>query len=1318
MDVSNVVDAVSYWAHYAPSSVALLTDERSLSYEELEGLSNQVAHSLIQHGVKPGDRVGFILPRGIDTILLIIGILKTGAAYVPMASESPLSRIQHCFESAQPTLAIVPELDLHKWQLPCPHLALQDLLIESKGQSNAPLCPEERPIAPESVAYIIFTSGTTGKPKGVPIRHDSLLNFVLGDQETCIKVEPCDRVLHCYSPASDGHHEELWPTFLAGATLVVATDEEVHAGDELGKLMKKFEVTIVSCAPTLLSMVFDDIPTLRRILFGAENLPASLVARWWKPEREIINTYGPTEATVGTTFGYCRPGEPITIGQPLPGYRCHIVDEDLNAVTEGELAISGVGVSQGYWEQPGISAQKFIANPFAVDERDKVLYKTGDRVTINEQGNIVWLGRLDAQVKIRGHRIELTEIESHMLADPILRTATVIVRPDEDGDPRLVALIIPRHEESLDLSRYIKQLRETLPAHMIPQIFEIVDRIPVLPSGKVDRAACSHIQGRPVRFEREILPPSNDEERLVLEVWQALFKQEEVSCIDDFFADMGGNSLLASKFISEMRNERGYRSLSVIDIYDNPTIRSFSALLTNQAEGYVDIRESEPFHEIPPARYWQAKLLQGLGILILYALQAFFWLGPIIGSIYFSNYGHSDFEALVLGLTIHAVSVPLMLSLDVITKWIVLGRLKEGRYPLWGSQFLRWWFVKRMMEESPVGYLTGTPMAGVYLRLLGAKIGRNVSLDTLDIDCPDMVEIGDNASLERAAWITTSTVVNGELIVQKIKIGEGCVVGVRSGLAGGASMEAGATLSDLTCVQDGVVVPAGEEWSGIPAKKSSSPRIPRYDPSKQASPSRLITFGIIQVVLVILLTMLDAIPFQTIAFTLYNYAEDPWMYLLFEPLFAIALVVFGCAQALTIKWLVLGKLKPGTYPYPGCTWLRKWFFDKHIESLGTILVPIYDSLFARPWCQLLGMKCGPRCEIALPIRMPYDLVDMGEESFIASQVSVGMPVRRNAQIILEPVKTGNRVFLGNDAVVPQGTTIPQDFLLGVLSICPQTETLGEAPGQAWLGAPAFRMPQRHVVDQFDIRQTYKPTRKMYLERLAHEAFRIVLPSLFSLIIFAIVIEGFCLVWNELSLGWAIALLGPIFLVGALASACLCWISKKILVGKYVSTIQPLWSRFVYKAETYSTVLHDFGVPSFILPLVGSPYLVSLMRFLGAKIGKRVFLNTTDWTETDLFNIGDDTAINWNAPLQAHLFEDRVMKIGTIHIGERVSVGTFSIVLCDAIVKDDARLGHLSLVMKGETIPAATYWVGSPSQEAQIRKLEDAPIEDNRVPVRS
>lgn len=1299
--VTAVTESISLVAKTHPDRLAIITDSRSLTYSELEYRTNQIARFLVGRGVTHSSLVGFVLPRSVDTVLLIVSILKAGGAYVPMASESPISRVQDCYETAEPTLAILPDEDCARWQLPCECLSLRFVLEESANLPADPL--NDIKIDPKSAAYIIFTSGTTGRPKGVPIRHESLTNFAVGDLEACMKVESEDRVLQCYSPASDGHIEEIWPTFLAGAALVVASDEEVHAGDALARLMNRHQVTIVSCAPTLLSMVSEDVPSLRRILFGAENLPQSLVARWWREDREIINTYGPTEATVGATFGYCLPGKPITIGKPLPGYSCYILNEEGEEAGEGELTITGVGVASGYLGDPSASDAKFVPNPFSNGELDRVMYRTGDRASRDVNGNLVWLGRLDAQVKIRGHRIELTEIEGNMLADPAVQAAAAMVRQEEGEEATLVALVVLRNEAAFELVGFLDGLKQSLPGYMVPQSIEIVDRIPVLPSGKIDRSACLRLKGKPVRIEREIVPPASEAEELVLKVWKEVFRQEEISVDDDFFNDLGGYSLLASKFVSLLRNEYGYKGLSVIDIYENRTIRSFAPLLASQTKRDAEEQAAEPFKPVPKWRYRFATAIQGISICFFCAFQAFFWLSPIIGAIYLSNNGFSDTSSLFLGLAIHTASIPLLMALVLATKWIVVGRFREGVYPMWGSMFLRWWFVNRMFAECPIAYLTGTPFAAHFLRLLGAKVGKNVTLDAIEMDCFDLIEIGDDAIIEHSAWIMPASVVNGELVMQKIKIGNGCVMSPRSGLASGASMEDGAVLRDLTCVQEGVAVPQGEEWIGVPAKKAATPRYPAYDPTKRPPVARSFGFGLLQVLLILTVSFMDVLPFQIIGFTLYNLTEEPWMYLLLEPVFAVGLVLLGCIEACSIKWIVGGKTRAGTYPYPGFVWLRKWFADKHLQDMSTILMPIYDSLFARPWCRALGMKCGARCEIALPINITYDLVEVGEESFIASNVNMGTPLRRNNEIVFERIKLGRRVFIGNDSTLTQNLEVPSEFLLGVLSACPDTDTLGKDSGQAWLGTPAFRMPKRQMGASFQVNQTYRPTRRMYAERLMYEGLRIILPSLFALMIFAIVIEGFVLVWNEFSLTAAILMLGPVYLIGLLAAAGLLWIAKRLLVGRYAPNIQPLWSRFVYRLETFSALLHSVGVPLLIIPIIGTPYLTAFMRFMGAKIGKRVFINSYDWTETDLIHIGDDTAINWNAPLQGHLFEDRIMKVGAVHIGERVSLGVYSIVLCDAVVKDDVRIGHLSLVMKGETIPSNSYWIGSPSQEAVVRK---------------
>ena len=1289
-----VFEPISYWATLTPDKIAVVAEGVSWSYQEFEKLTNQLSTALVEKGIKAGDRVSFVLPRGPNAILLLVSILKAGAAYVPIDATSPPGRIADCLEDADPALVIAEERMSKLIGCAAPIITIEDLLAEAETKSTDLVRPL---VKPDDLAYIIFTSGTTGRPKGVPITHAALTNFIIGNQAVCIRVEQEDMVFQGFSPASDGHHEEVWPTFLAGATLVVASPSHVHSGQELAEFLNEHKITIISCAPTLLSMVEGDVPSIKRILFGAESLSSSMIERWWKPEREILNTYGPTEATVGATFGYCEPGKQVTIGRPLPGYDCYVINEEIQEVShghEGELTIAGVGVSNGYFRREELSAGRFIENPYYDPARhNKILYRTGDRVIVNQDGNIVWLGRIDNQVKIRGHRVELSEIESHVLTEPSVQTAVVVIRGADTDNPQLVALVKLKDGHDLEFSAFLERMRTAMPAYMVPQSVEIVEAIPVLPSGKIDRAACAVLHGHTVRIEREILPPMNDTESLLLDVWRELFATEDISCDDNFFLELGGYSLLASRIVSTLRSTHGYPSLSVLDLYENPTIRSLASLL----DGMVRPVSEEPtFVHVSKSQYRMAKVIMFLCVLILFGIQAVTWLGPILAAIYLSNNGLSDFHSFLIGLGINAVQVPLLFVFVVVVKRITGGNLKEGTYPMWSPVFIRWWFANRILAIAPVPFITGTPLATLFLRALGAKVGKNVTFESLDIDAPGLIEIGDDCSFENSSWLHAATVSNGQLHLRKIKIGSGCVVGVRSGVAGGGEMKDGSVLRDLGCISAGTIIPENEEWAGSPARLTEEKLLPTYDPKLRPPSGVLAKYAVIQTFMVALLAVLESVPFMAIAFTLYNESKEVYAYLM-EPVYAIALVLFACAQALLVKWATIGRLKPGTFKYPGSYWLRKWFADKHLELLSSTLVPIYDSLFTRTWCQALGMKCGPRCEIALPRRMPYDLVEMGEESFLASEVSIGMPIRRNGLITLLRTKVGKRVFLGNDSVVPQGSDIPDESLLGVLSASPAPEIMGDEDGQAWLGSPAFKMPRRQVTDTFGIERTYKPSKRLYIERLFHEAFRIVLPAMFSLLVAAAFIEGFVEFWDRHSIWLSVLLLPFLYLGAAFAGALICLITKWILVGKYKPSVQPLWSRQVWNVETYSAVLHDFGVPLFVLPLVGTPMMSAFMRFLGAKVGHRVFMNSTDFTETDLIHIGDDVAINANAPLQAHLFEDRVMKIGQITIGDRCSVGTYSVILCESELKSDAHIGDLSLVMKGETIPSHTYWAGSPAQ---------------------
>lgn len=1307
-----VFDHLARWGAERPDQLAIVASGWRLTYREVENRTNQLARVLRARGVKRGDSVALVLPRGVETILAIVGVLKAGAAYVPLDSEIPAERLQMCLEDAAPSI-VVGTAEAASLDCDAVYLSLEQLVLEARRHSPDGLPHTEISLDSTDLAYIIFTSGTTGRPKGVPITHRSLTNFVRGNQEACIRVEPHDRVFQGFSPASDGHHEEVWPTFMAGATLVVATTDDVQAGPELGAFLETHAVSIISCAPTLLSMVEKDVPSLRRVLFGAERCPPDLVRRWWRPGREIINTYGPTEATVGTTFAYCSPDTPITIGRPLPNYFCYILNERQEPVAagaEGELCISGIGVSPGYIGEAKnnqSAAGRFLANPFAVEgEHNDLLYRTGDRARLAPDGTIEWLGRIDSQVKIRGYRIELSDIETYLLDNEAVRSACVIVRGAETPAPKLVALLVSSAGANIEIGRLAAHLRDELPSYMIPHVFESVEALPVLPSGKIDRKRAQQMEGLPLTLPRVVDEPRTENERRVAGLWQSLFQVDAVSRDDDFFTDLGGYSLLAAQFVSSLRNAHGIARVSVRDLYDNPTLARFARKLDDlQTREEVDTPDVPDFAPVPRGRYAVATVLQGLGILFLFGFRACFWLSPVVCAAYAVWLDWTPVKSVMLGLFVHMASVPLGLLLVVALKWLVIGRIQAGKYPVWGGYFLRWWFVQRLLDIAPRVYITGTPLASLFLRALGARVGSNVIIESLEMDCPDLMAIGDDCVLEERSWVRASHVAHGYLSIRPISIGRGCIIGVRSGVAGGAVLGEGAFLQDLSCAVEGTIIPPHEEWAGSPAQRTDPAEpTPAYDPEKQPSRRRLVWFGLAQALLVLVMPLVDMIPFLSAALLLYQLSDD-WQAYLLSPLYGVLLILAVMLQILLVKWAVVGKMKPGKYRVPSNFYLRRWFVDKLLEIQTAVIVPIYDTLYTRPWCIALGMKCGPRSEVAMPARLPFDLVELGEENFLCSDCAVGMPLRRNGDMVLEKTITAPRVFLGNDSVIRQGARMPADTLLGALSVSPPAEELGTQTGQSWLGSPSFRLPSRQRFDQFDVEQTYRPTRRLYAERLVHETLRIILPTVASLVVATLMLNAFDVVWDHRGLRWAILTTPFIDLLAAVGAAVCLLLAKKLLIGKYKPTIQPLWSRFVWKTETFAMFFHDFAGQLFVSTLLGTPYMAIFLRFMGAKVGRRAFIDTFDLTEFDLLSIGEDTAINFNAPLQAHLFEDRVMKMGRISIGDRCSVGISSVVLFDSVLENDSHVGHISLIMKGETIPSGTYWTGSP---AQVRTAESLP----------
>ena len=440
------------------------------------------------------------------------------------------------------------------------------------------LTAAERGAATDQLAYIIYTSGTTGKPKGVAIEHASICNFVRVAGEV-YGYRDDDRVYQGMTIAFDFSVEELWVPLMAGATLVPARSGMNLVGNDLADFLIERHVTALCCVPTLLATIEKDLPELRLLLVSGEACPQNLVVRWHREGRTILNAYGPTEATVTATLTELYPEKPVTIGGPLPTYTIVILDE--NESTEiadgglGEIGIAGVGLAEGYLNRPDLTAAKFVPDFLELPNNpSKRIYRTGDLGRINEAGEVEFLGRIDTQVKVRGYRIELTEIESVLMQIPEIAQAVVHTYEPEPGTVELVAYYsLKAGAAAVAPSEMAKALRAQLPAYMVPAYVEKLDIIPMTSSHKADRKALPPPSGtRLAGGKSSGVKPRNETETVLADALCEVMNLDSVSVEDDFFYDLGGHSLLMARYCSEVRKRVATADVSMRDIYLNPSI--------------------------------------------------------------------------------------------------------------------------------------------------------------------------------------------------------------------------------------------------------------------------------------------------------------------------------------------------------------------------------------------------------------------------------------------------------------------------------------------------------------------------------------------------------------------------------------------------------------------------------------------------------------------------------------------------------------------------------------------------------------------------
>ncbi|MFI4973938.1 MAG: Pls/PosA family non-ribosomal peptide synthetase [Caulobacterales bacterium] len=1274
------------------------------TYAELRHRASSFARYLRGRGVRRGDRVLIWLPRGFDQYMALLGALEAGAAYVPIDWSAPADRVLYIAEESEAFAVITTTERSQGFPANVQCIVPVDLdLGDIAAEATTPLARDDTGATPDDIAYIIYTSGSTGRPKGVMIRHRNVC-FQIRSEGSVLKLTPDDRVFAGASLSFDISVEEMWGAFLAGAELIIPTDTLMRSGPDLGVALAELGVTVWCPVPSLLSVVGDDIPSLRILNAGGEACPLDLVRRWARPGLRFLNTYGPTETTVTATWSELHPDRPVTIGKPLPGFSTWVLDASLRRVddgVEGELVIGGPAVGAGYLHREELTAQKFIEPPWLIAEgRPEVAYRTGDLVRVNADGDIEFLGRIDTQVKIRGYRVELGEIESVLAEDPAIAHAVVNLYPEDGGGEFLAAFLAPRRGQAPDVDRLKETLRQRLPTYMHPQAFQVVDSFPTLMSGKVDRKALQRPTPAPVE-ERTVEPPATPLEAALLEIWRATFGLHTISVTDDFFQDLEGHSLRAARMVSMARANPELAAISIQDLYEAPNIRALAAVLQAANEQpHAEAAPLPPFEPIPRLRRFLCVAAQTVALVPIYSLSGVQWLLPYL--VYVHNVSpepETRLPALAWAAATFLVMPPVIIAFSILVKWAVIGRYRAGDYPLWGLYFFRWWLVRRVQDVIPTEFLSGTPMMALYYRLQGARVGKDAVLNFLDMDAPDLVSIGDRAVISEGAMMATTAVEHGRLRIGPVDIGADARMGTASVLGRGSRIGPGSVLEDLSAIGPGQSIAGGELWSGSPAVRiGPAPERPQSTPPS-ALRRFLVTLGLVVVAPLLPLAAILPIAPGLVAMIELDWATDDKGYIALSPFLAVVYVIAMCLLIVVAKWLLLGRVKPGVYSMWSWFYIRFWF----VQQLGALALDlihsIYATLYVAPWYRALGAKVGRRAEISTATSVMHDLIDIGPESFIADGVSFGGARFDVGSFRLERTRIGRRTFLGNSAVLPTGSNLGDEVLIGVLSK-PPPDREAEAGGTSWFGCPAIRLPRRQMVAMFDEGARFNPSKRLIATRLAIEFVRITLPLTVFVAMFSVFLSIIGYLDDQADADLLIPLLfPPLYLAFVFCAGLFTLALKWVVIGRYKPTTAPLWSIFVWRTELVTSTYENLAVPLLLEPLRGTPYLNICLRLMGCRIGKRVYCDTTDITEHDLVDVGDDAALNDGAGIQTHLFEDRVMKVSSVKIGERATVGSLSITLYDSIIEPDAMLGDLSVLMKGEVLPAGTSWEGSPARPA-------------------
>lgn len=1281
-----LLDILRATAERHPEASALDDGSGALSYRELLAQVGRIATRLHEAGVRRGDRVGVRMPSGSKELYLsILGILSVGAAYVPVDADDPDERARLVFGEARvrgvigAAGAFIPADD-----------SLEDAPSAEPGEDaglfagDAPhpsthavsTVPQPRP---GDDAWIIFTSGSTGVPKGVAVSHRSAAAFVDAEARLFVRESPLgpgDRVLAGLSVAFDASCEEMWLAWRHGACLVPAPRSLVRSGEDLAPWLLRQGITVVSTVPTLAAMwPAALIENVRLLIFGGEACPPELAARLASEDREVWNTYGPTEATVVACASPLTGEGPVRIGLPLDGWALAVVDAAGTPVAEGEigeLIIGGVGLAR--YLDPTKDAEKYARMPSLGWDR---AYRSGDLVRF-ERAGLLFQGRADDQVKVGGRRIELGEVEAALQDLPGVSAAAAAVRTTEAGVPVLVGYVAAPPDFDRLAARAL--LAERLPAPMVP-LLAVVDDLPVRTSGKVDKAALPW----PLPVDTAAGADLTPAEAWLAQQWQAVLGMPVPGPKADFF-DLGGGSLAAAQLVSLIRTR--VPEFSVADIYDLPRLGTMAKALGPLPAGDADASYHRP--QPTPRRTQWLQTLAGVPLFILSGVRWLLYLLTASAILRltpgFEVLPEVPWPLLIAGLVLFATPFGRM-ALAVFAARLLLAGVRPGDYPRGGAVHMRLWLAEQVADQIDAVGLAGAPWVVYYARALGARIGHGVDMHSLP-PVTGMLEVGAGAAIEPEVDLSGYWIDGDVVRIGGIRIGAEASVGARSTLAPGTRIGRRAEIAPGSAVFGRVR--ADQTWAGSPAVRVGGTAEDWPDHRAPAPKRWLWAYGAAAAGLALLPLASFAVGGLVLAHgirgaaTLAEALAGAFVWL--APAVLTTGAVFASAVILLVRLLSI-RLVEGVHPVRSRVGWQAWATERLLDSARTLLFPIYSSMATPVWLRLLGARVGRDVEASTVLLLPA-MTRIEDGAFLADDTMVASYELHGGWLRIGPVRIGRRAFLGNSGMAAPNHRVPRDGLVAVLSAAP----LKAKAGTSWLGSPAVRL--RRLASDADETRTYRPSTRLRVARALWELGRIV-PVFVSCAVGLLVLFALAALTAWVGPFVALLLSGIVMLAAGAVAAAVTVAAKWIIVGPIRAGEQPLWSSFVWRTEVSDTFTEMVAAPWFARAASGTPALAIWLRALGARIGAGVWCDSYWLPEPDLVELGDGSTVNRGCVVQTHLFHDRIMSMDAVRLEPGATLGPHSVILPAATIGSHATVGPASLVMRGETVPVGSRWSGNP-----------------------